>query len=92
MIILKEEIHTATKDYPCSACEWFFVDDFLSDPKSYGVTFADMRILVNIRKDNYMIKKGMRYLYQVGIYDSFYAVKARIDANEICNKYHINEE
>ena len=91
--ILKNEVHTARKDYPCDACENLTVDDFMTNPKDYGVSFADMRTLVKIRKESYKIFKGERYLYQVGIFDGdFYALKCRLDAVHIINKYNLNEE
>ena len=90
--VLKEEIHTARKDYPCDACENLCADDFMSRPDDYGVSYADKRILVRIRQENYKILKGTKYLYQVGIYDGFYAIRCRLDVVEICRKYELFEE
>jgi nitrous oxide reductase len=91
--ILKQKVYTASKDYPCDACESLTVDDFMSNPKDYGVSFADKRILVKIRQENYKVLKGTNYLYQAGIFDGdFYALKCRLDAVNIINKYNLNEE
>jgi len=90
--IIKQEIHTALKDYYCDACENLCADDFMHHPDDYGVSYADKRILVKIRREGYKVLKGTKYIYQVGIYDGFYAIHCRIDAVDICQKYNLFEE
>jgi hypothetical protein len=91
--ILKEKRRIAKKEYDCDACENLNADDFMSNPKSYGVSFADMRIMVKIRQEKFKVLKGTAYLYQVGIYDnSFYAIHCRFDAVELCRKYELFED
>jgi hypothetical protein len=92
-VILKEQRLIARKEYACDACENMCADDFMSNPKGYGVSFSDMRIMVKIRQEGYKVLKGTPYLYQVGIYDNnFYAIHCRFDAIKLCNKYELFEE
>lgn len=91
--ILKNKVKTAAKNYSCAACEHILNSDLLSFPKEYEVSFADMRTLVKIRKENYQVLKGTKYIYQVGIFDGdFYAVQCRLDAVDICKKYDLYDE
>jgi hypothetical protein len=91
--VLKEKEHTAQKEYDCDASEWLNCEDFMTDPKDYGVTFADMRRLVKIRQEGFKILKGTRYIYQVFIFEGkFYTARARIDVAEICKKYELSVE
>lgn len=90
--VLKEQVFTARKDYPCAACENLIASNFINELDDYDVTLADKRALVKIRREGYKVLKGTKYLYQVGIYDGFYAIQCRLDAAAIVDKYHLNEE
>ena len=88
--VLKEKIYTARKEYDCDGSEWLTCDDFMSNPENYDVTFADMRTLVKIRRENYKILKGTKYIYQVALFDGkFQVTRSRIDVAEICKKYDL---
>lgn len=91
--VLRESVYTASKEYDCDASEWLQCEDFMINPKDYGVTFSDMRKLVKIRQENYKILKGTKYIYQVALFDGLFQVtRARIDVAEICKEYELNVE
>lgn len=86
--ILKEKLHKAKKDYVCSACYILLsADSFENLCTNYDLTPEEVESFTKAKENNFMIKKGETYLYQVGIYDGdFYSAKAIPEIDEICVK------
>ncbi len=88
--LLSKAIRTARKEYSCNACEWIFNSDIMTEPSYFEVTFTDKRKLVKIRNERGKILKGTKYLdYNIKDGGELFNVKARIDANEICQTYEL---
>lgn len=91
--VLKTQYYRAKRKYHCSGAEQLIESGIMNDPKGFGVSYEDMRTLVNIRKEDYMILPGTKYVYQVGTNDNaFYAIKVRADAFNIIIKYNLYDD
>jgi hypothetical protein len=86
--ILKETFHKAKKDYVCTSCYFMLsTDSFENLCKDYDLTSEEIESFIKAKENNFMIKKGDIYLYQVGIYDGdFYLSKVIPEIHEICLK------
>lgn len=93
-ILLHEKVKTARKKYGCAASEWIINYGSLSElMDDYKMPFSDRRKLAIMHAERYKIFPGTKYLEQVGIFEGdFYCVQCRLDAVEICKKYHLNEQ
>lgn len=89
MALLRDEIRTARKAYPCGAYYWF-------DRSCYGerdVAPEDWKTIEAVRADGGQIMPGMKHIYQVSVDgDGFGEFRARLDMDEICRKYELYPE
>lgn len=86
--VLSEKYPVAKKDYHCCACEWLNeigITDFIRQ-----LTFSEKKVLVYARRNNWNIKKGEKYIYQVNIWEGeFNVYKAIKSVNDLCIKYKV---
>lgn len=79
----------ARKDYRCMACDW--IREGVTDYSF--MTFAERRLIVLARRDEWKIKKGQRYTRAYCIYEgSGYTWKARPEIEALCHKYDLIQE
>ena len=89
MPLIKDEIRTARKSYPCGAYHWinwscYGEPDF--EPEDWATIKA-------AEADGFKIKSGMQYLYQASVDgDGWAEFRARLDMHEICRKYDLYPE
>ena len=89
MPLMKDEIRTARKYYPCGAYHWinwscYGESDF--EPEDWAIIKA-------AEADGFKIKPGMQYLYQASVDgDGWAEFRARLDMHEICRKYDLYPE
>jgi hypothetical protein len=87
-IVLRESTPVAKNDYICSACEWVINCDVFDD-----CTFSEKKAIVLAKRNNWKIKKGEVYMYQVNIWCGDFNVFKGIPAmHNICLKYDLYEE
>lgn len=89
MPLMKDEIRTARKSYPCDAYHWI-------NKSCYGESDFDPEDWATIKAadvDGFKIKPGMQYLYQTSVDgDGWGQFRARLDMHEICRKYDLYPE
>lgn len=77
----------ARKDYRCDASY------FLGSLSESDFDGDDLLIYQGAKADNFMIKKGMKYVKRKGLCDGDWQVfRAREDLNNLCIKYDLYEE
>ena len=85
--LLKEEYHTARKEYSCNACNFIEIQDIRNYLK---LTISEWRAIITARNNGWKIKKGERYLYQVAVCDGDFCVLRSIpDIHDICIKHDL---
>lgn len=78
----------ARKEYRCDAyCYW------LSNLAESDFEGDDLLIYQGAKADNFRIKKGMKYVKRVGLFDGVWQTfRARIDTNNLCLKLDLYED
>lgn len=78
----------ARKNYNCNACDW------AREQVHEGIySISDFRMIVLARRDNWEIKKGMRYIKVRGKWDGEWCTfRARPEINELCQRLDIYQE
>lgn len=86
MTLMKDEIRTARKSYPCGAYYWI-------NRSNYGESdFSpdDWEILQAAEKEGFMILPGMKHMYQTSVDgDGWGEFRARLDMHELCCRYDL---
>ena len=78
--ILKERTPIAQKDYPCDASH--FLIEYMRDCE---FSFSELRIIAKAKKQDWRIRKGDRYFYQVNTIDGDFGVFRAIEGlHKIC--------
>jgi hypothetical protein len=80
-VVLKDEVRTARKMYPCDAYRWWRVCNFGEHDLS-----ADQKLmLAGIEAQRGRIMRGARYRYQRGIFEGRMVTwRERLDMGAIC--------
>ena len=87
--IAEKKIVTARKYYHCDACELIVNDDY----RQRKVTFAEWRQIAKAKHQNWMIKKGQKYVYERIFYDGGWHTSRSIpEIQAICIKYNYYED
>lgn len=82
--IAETKIVTAQKNYHCDASEWIYNDDY----RCQTFTFAEWRSIAKAKRDDWMIRKGQKYVYQRMYYDGLWqTIRSIPTIYEICIKY-----
>jgi len=85
MNVLRDTIQTARRDYPCDAC-------FAFSNSNYGeidVDKDDWKTVITAENDKYKIKRGSKYRKIVYVDGDIWTYRARIDMDNICQKYEL---
>jgi len=84
-IHLRTSYHIARRDYGCTAMAMLDYDlPYFTEQMSK----EDLAILEAAAKEQCRIKKGTKYIYNVGVIDGdFHATRSRIDLDKLCAKY-----
>jgi len=84
IVILSESKPLARKAHNCMACDFILS----CGVNGFGYTFAELRLIVKARRNNYKIVKGQKYIRQNNICDGdIYTFKAIPEMHELCLKY-----
>lgn len=79
---------TAKKDIRCNASDWLRVN--LTKEVFESMTEDERNIVLRVRRNNFMIKKGDKFIRQVGMYDGKqYVSKFLLDVMLIVDKYKL---
>ena len=86
MALLRDEVRTARKHYPCDGYYWF-------DRSCYGQNDLepdDGLVIEAVRADRGRILPGQKYMYQVSVDgDGFSVFRSRPEMHRICIKYDL---
>lgn len=82
--LIRESTHTARKEYVCMACEWLNA----GDPCIDEMTFAEKREYVKMRRQQFKIQPGQRYLRQVckDLDGKLYTYRANPVLHQVCTR------
>lgn len=87
MIILRDEIRTARRDYICDACRIFSNSNY----EENDLSPEDWQTVIAAKNDKDRIKRGSKYRKTVYVDDGFCTYRARIDMDNILQKYELFE-
>ena len=80
----------ASREYQCEASEW--IDNTIGWDESEFEP-KDVETISKARADGFKILKGTKYIKVSGIFEGEPAVfRARIDIDDICNRYELYRE
>jgi hypothetical protein len=85
---IRDEIVTAKKHHFCDACKTFHDAGVLDS----DLTPDELLIVQAARADKWKIKPGDKYRVAVYVYDNITIFRARLDMNNICQKYNLYDE
>ena len=78
----------ARKSYRCDACEWL-----RGALGAVDFTFAELRLIVQARRNGWMIQPGQMYVLCIQKVDGDFCVFRAIPAiDDLCHKYDLYQE
>ena len=88
MILLKQKIHKARKQYDCMACDWLFNMGIRESGIKF--TFSEYRSIIKAKQNNHKIQVGENYLYQFNVDGGDnWSFRAIPEIHKICLKYDL---
>lgn len=82
--MISETHPKARKEHFCMAC------DFIREACNQEIfTFSEYRDIIKMKKKNWKILKGEKYLCQVNKDDEIYRFKASYEMHKLCLKYDL---
>jgi hypothetical protein len=84
--VIRESNPTARKTHECMAC----IHILNNCIDGFGYTFAELRLIVKAKRNNYNIVKGQKYINQTNISDGeIYNFKAISEMHDLCLKHDL---
>ena len=84
--LLTNKRPVARKEYNCMASDW--IRECGWEDSDWSVDEAT--VIANAKRDDWMIRKGTRYVYQTGLFDGeIVTFRARVDLHAICVRHNL---